>query len=81
MTSDKNKKIDKWDIFHYVYGLLHHPGYRTKYADNLKRDLPRIPFAPAHSPSPGTPGEGRGAPSCPGLSSFGPSGREGEASP
>ena len=27
-------------------GLLHHPGYRTKYADNLKRELPRIPFAP-----------------------------------
>jgi len=43
-----------------VYGLLHHPGYRQKYADNLKRELPRIPFAPALSPSPGTPGEGRG---------------------
>ncbi|MBO0698003.1 MAG: N-6 DNA methylase [Zavarzinella sp.] len=42
----KSKKITKWDIFHYVYGLLHHPGYRTKFADNLKRDLPRIPFAP-----------------------------------
>jgi predicted helicase len=42
----KNKKIDKWDIFHYVYGVLHHPGYRTKFADNLKRELPRIPFAP-----------------------------------
>ena len=24
----------------------HHPGYRTKFADNLKRELPRIPFAP-----------------------------------
>ena len=32
--------------FHYVYGLLHHPGYREKFADNLKRELPRIPFAP-----------------------------------
>jgi predicted helicase len=42
----QDQKIDKWDIFHYVYGLLHHPGYRTKYADNLKRELPRIPFAP-----------------------------------
>jgi predicted helicase len=40
------KKITKWDIFYYVYGLLHHAGYRTKLADNLKRDLPRIPFAP-----------------------------------
>jgi predicted helicase len=26
---------------------LHHPGYRTKFADNLKRELPRIPLAPA----------------------------------
>ena len=41
-----DKKIDKWDIFYYVYGLLHHPGYREKFADNLKRELPRIPFAP-----------------------------------
>ncbi len=42
----KDKTITKWDIFHYVYGLLHHPGYRTKFAENLKRELPRIPFAP-----------------------------------
>ena len=41
-----DKKISKWDIFYYVYGLLHHPGYRAKFADNLKRELPRIPFAP-----------------------------------
>jgi len=41
-----NKKITKWDIFYYVYGLLHHPGYRQRYADNLKRELPRIPLAP-----------------------------------
>src|SRR6266404_4687938 len=46
----KDKKIDKWAIFHYVYGLLHHPGYRQKYADNLKRELPRIPFAPDFRP-------------------------------
>ena len=38
--------ISKWDIFHYVYGLLHHPGYRDRYQANLKRDLPHIPFAP-----------------------------------
>jgi predicted helicase len=41
-----DKKITKWDIFYYVYGLLHHPGYRTKFAENLKRELPRIPLAP-----------------------------------
>ena len=33
-------------LFHYVYALLHHPGYREKYAANLKRELPRIPLAP-----------------------------------
>ena len=37
--------ITKWDIFHYTYGLLHHPDYREKYEMNLKRDLPHIPFA------------------------------------
>ena len=41
-----NNRIAKWDIFYYVYGLLHHPGYRERFADNLKRELPRIPFAP-----------------------------------
>jgi len=38
--------ITKWDIFHYVYALLHHPEYRERYAANLKRELPRIPYAP-----------------------------------
>jgi predicted helicase len=36
--------VHKWDLFYYVYGLLHHPLYRTHYADALKRDLPRIPL-------------------------------------
>ncbi|MGX8011772.1 type ISP restriction/modification enzyme [Mesorhizobium sp. ORM8.1] len=31
-------------IFHYVYGVLHDPIYREKYALNLKREFPRIPF-------------------------------------
>src|SRR6185437_15104512 len=38
--------ITKWDIFHTVYAVLHHPEYRTRYAANLKRELPRIPFPP-----------------------------------
>ncbi len=38
--------ITKGDIFHYVYGLLHHPDYRERYQANLKRELPRIPFTP-----------------------------------
>jgi len=41
-----NPAIAKWDIFHYIYAVLHHPAYREKFADNLKRELPRIPFAP-----------------------------------
>ena len=35
--------INKWDIFHYTYGILHHHKYREKYQANLKRDLPHIP--------------------------------------
>jgi predicted helicase len=45
-THYKDKLITKWNIFHYVYALLHHPLYRERYAANLKRELPRIPFAP-----------------------------------
>jgi len=41
-----DEMISKWDIFHYVYAVLHHPAYRETYAAHLKRDLPRIPFAP-----------------------------------
>ena len=37
--------LTKWDIFHYIYGLLHHPKYRERYAADLKRDLPHIPYA------------------------------------
>ena len=36
--------ITKEAIFHYVYGVLHDPVYREKYALNLKREFPRIPF-------------------------------------
>lgn len=31
------------DIFHYVYGLLHSEEYRRRFADNLSKQLPRIP--------------------------------------
>ena len=43
-TNPCHSSLTKWDIFHYVYGVLHQPAYRTKFADNLKRELPRIPF-------------------------------------
>jgi predicted helicase len=29
----------------YTYAVLHHPEYRERYAANLRRELPRIPFA------------------------------------
>ncbi|MGR6651196.1 type ISP restriction/modification enzyme, partial [Avibacterium paragallinarum] len=35
--------IQKEDIFYYIYGLLHSEEYRQRYADNLKKQLPRIP--------------------------------------
>ena len=44
-THYRDDTITKWDLFHYTYGLLHHPDYREKYQENLKRDLPHIPFA------------------------------------
>jgi len=39
--------IEKSDIFYYVYAVLHHPRYRKRYGDNLRRKLPRIPHAPS----------------------------------
>jgi len=37
--------ITKEDIFYYVYGVLHSPEYKTRFAADLKKMLPRIPFA------------------------------------
>ena len=33
-------------IFDYVYGILHAPAWRERFANDLTKDLPRIPFAP-----------------------------------
>ncbi|WP_405190454.1 DEAD/DEAH box helicase [Streptomyces anulatus] len=35
--------ITKDDVFYYTYGLLHSPPYRTQFAADLKKSLPRIP--------------------------------------
>ncbi len=40
----QDNTISKLDIFYYVYGLLHSPQYKTKYAHDLKKMLPRIPM-------------------------------------
>lgn len=38
--------ITKDAIFDYVYGILHAPAYRERFANDLSKALPRIPFAP-----------------------------------
>ena len=38
-----NEVIGNEDVFYYVYGLLHSSDYRDRYADNLTKELPRIP--------------------------------------
>ena len=38
------KSLTKEHIFYYVYGLLHSQGYRERFADDLKKSLPRIPI-------------------------------------
>lgn len=38
------KNLTKEDIFYYVYGLLHSPDYRARFADDLRKSLPRIPI-------------------------------------
>ena len=35
--------ITKDDLFYYTYGLLHSEDYRARFADNLSKQLPRIP--------------------------------------
>ncbi len=37
-------EVTRRDIFGYVYAVLHHPEYRAHYAENLKRELPRLPL-------------------------------------
>lgn len=37
-------KVKKEDIFYYVYGFLHSPEYRTTFASDLKKSLPRLPL-------------------------------------
>lgn len=37
------ESLTKEDLFYYVYGILHSPDYRERFADNLSKELPRIP--------------------------------------
>lgn len=40
----QDKTITKEDIFYYVYGVLHSPEYKQRFASDLKKMLPRIPY-------------------------------------
>ena len=40
----QDKTITKEDIFYYVYGVLHSPEYKQRFAADLKKMLPRIPY-------------------------------------
>lgn len=44
-TAYGNPTIDKEEIFYYIYGLLHSEEYRTRFENDLKKEMPRIPFA------------------------------------
>ncbi|GAA1691493.1 DEAD/DEAH box helicase [Glycomyces endophyticus] len=39
----RDDSISKDDIFHYAYGILHSPEYRSEFEADLKKSLPRIP--------------------------------------
>ena len=41
----QDQTIGKEDVFWYVYGILHSPEYKQRFAADLKKMLPRIPFA------------------------------------
>lgn len=41
---DRKLTIGPEDIFHYTYAVFHSPGYRSRYAEFLKIDFPRLPL-------------------------------------
>ena len=42
----EDNTITKDEIFNYIYGLLHAPIYRERFANDLSKELPRVPYAP-----------------------------------
>lgn len=42
-SKGEGNAITKEDLFYYIYGLLHSPEYLSRFADNLSKELPRIP--------------------------------------
>jgi predicted helicase len=44
-TRYEDDRISRADVFHYVYAVLHHTEYRARYAEVLRRELPRVPLS------------------------------------
>lgn len=44
LYKELRKPLSRDDLFFYVYGFLHSPGYRQRFRTDLKRSLPRIPL-------------------------------------
>lgn len=44
-SESQGNMITKEDIFYYVYGILHSPEYKSRFDSDLKKMIPRIPFA------------------------------------
>ena len=42
------KTLPADEIFHYIYAVFHSPTYRTRYAEFLKIDYPRLPLPGSH---------------------------------
>ncbi len=38
--------ITEDDVFHYIYGVLHGKDYRARFANDLAKAMPRVPYAP-----------------------------------
>jgi predicted helicase len=43
-----NHNITELDLFYYIYGLLHSREYKTRFANNLTKDMPRIPIVKSY---------------------------------
>ena len=39
-----DNNLTKENIFYFIYGLFNSNGYKTKYSNNLKKELPKLPF-------------------------------------
>lgn len=44
-TTYNDGAIGKEDLFYYVYGILHSPEYKQRFEADLKKMIPRVPFA------------------------------------